>query len=80
VTVGALERVPLLLSLLYTLTPTPPTTRLHITMSSDYEFSDDEDYNEYDDDEEAMDVEGGPSYLFPSVVPNNLIMAHFSLK
>ena len=33
-------------------------------MSSDYEFSDDEDYNEYDDDEEAMDVEGGPS--FPS--------------
>jgi hypothetical protein len=42
-------------------------------MSSDYEFSDDEDYNEYDDDEEAMDVEGGLPYLSSSVVPSNLI-------
>lgn len=41
-------------------------------MSSDYEFSDDEDYNEYDDDEEAMDVEGGLPYLSSSVVPSNL--------
>lgn len=28
-------------------------------MSSDYEFSDDEEYNEYDDDEEPMDVDSG---------------------
>jgi hypothetical protein len=49
-------------------------------MSSDYEFSDDEDYNEYDDDEEAMDVEGGLSYISLSVVPNNLILAHFPPK
>jgi hypothetical protein len=48
-------------------------------MSSDYEFSDDEDYNEYDDDEEAMDVEGGLSYL-SSVVPRNLILPHFLSK
>lgn len=60
--------------------PTSSTTRPHLTMSSDYEFSDDEDYNEYDDDEEAMDVEGGPSYpsLFP--LPNNLILAYFLPK
>jgi hypothetical protein len=31
------------------------STRLHLTMSSDYEFSD----YEYEDDEESMDVEGG---------------------
>ena len=49
-------------------------------MSSDYEFSDDEDYNEYDDDEEAMDVEGGLSYLSSSVVPSNLILPHFPPK
>jgi hypothetical protein len=42
-------------------------------MSSDYEFSDDEDYNEYDDDED-MDAEGGMSYL---IIPRNLILAHF---
>ena len=31
-------------------------------MSSDYDFSDEEEYNEYYDDEEAMDIEGG---MFP---------------
>jgi hypothetical protein len=30
-----------------------------LTMSSDYEFSDDEEYNDYDDDEENMDIEDG---------------------
>ena len=49
-------------------------------MSSDYEFSDDEDYNEYDDDEEAMDVEDGLSYLSSSVVPDILILPHFPPK
>ncbi len=34
-------------------------------MSSDYEFSDEEEYNEYDDDE-AMNIEGGMS--FPSLI------------
>jgi hypothetical protein len=40
---------------LHTLSPAPSPTRLHLTMSSDYEFSD----YEYEDDEESMDVEGG---------------------
>jgi hypothetical protein len=32
----------------------------HPTMSSDYEFSDDEEeFNDYDDDEENMDIEDG---------------------
>lgn len=37
-------------------------------MSSDYDFSDEEGYNEYYDDEEAMDIEAGMSplaYLSP---------------
>ena len=34
----------------------------HLAMSSDYEFSDDEEYNEYDDDDEPMDIEDGISY------------------
>ena len=42
-----------------TCTPLPhystSSTPLHLTMSSDYEFSD----YEYEDDEESMDVEGG---------------------
>ena len=41
--------------LVHTLTPLQYLFQLHLTMSSDYEFSD----YEYEDDEESMDVEDG---------------------
>jgi hypothetical protein len=38
-------------------------------MSSDYDFSDEEEYNEYYDDEEAMDIEAGMSPLLAYLSP-----------
>lgn len=55
-------------SIPHTHTPPHDSNSIHLVMSSDYDFSDEEGYNEYYDDEEAMDIEAGMSplaYLSP---------------